>query len=161
MVVYLASYKGTRPGWHGCVNRAIRYGTHSIYSHTEVCTGNPLTGAVLCVSASGVDGGVRGKVMQLSPETWDVVAMPWVPPSYVFDVLAQEDGCAYDYSGVARFAAPWLPEFIIRPSADRWFCSELSAHIMGLDAPWRFSPAELHVIALAWSSVKFSSEFAK
>lgn len=58
-VVYLASYKGTRQGWHGAVNAAIRHGSRSIYSHTEVCIGNPFDGDAMCVSASGVDKGVQ------------------------------------------------------------------------------------------------------
>lgn len=155
MTVYLASYKGTRPGWHGLANRAIRHGSRSIYSHTEVCIGNPLRAAVLCVSASGVDGGVRSKVMQLSPENWDVVALPSVTPSRVLDVLREHDGCGYDYRGVARFAAPMLPDWIIKPSALDWFCSELAAHIMCMAEPWRYSPADLHDIAIAaqkWSN---------
>jgi hypothetical protein len=148
-LVYLASYKGTRPGLHGLFNRAIRYRSRSIYSHSEVCIGDPLKGAVLCVSASGVDGGVRGKVMQLSPDKWDVVALPWVHEQCVMDVLRDEDGCGYDYCGVARFAAPWLPDLLLMPSDSAWFCSELAAHIMGLSEPWRYAPAELHAIATA------------
>jgi len=152
--VYLASYKSTRPGIHGLVNRAIRYGSRSIYSHTQVCIGNPFDGPALCVSASGVDDGVRGKVMKLSPDKWDILPVPWVPAQRVLDVLREEDGCGYDYRGVARFAFPWLPEAVITPSDDAWFCSELAAHIMGLGQPWRYAPAELHAIAAAafdWS----------
>jgi hypothetical protein len=63
--VYLASYKGTHAGVPGIVNIGIRTLDRSIYSHTELAIGNPLESAVECFSSSGVDHGVRVKVMQL------------------------------------------------------------------------------------------------
>jgi len=71
--VYLASYKGTHAGVPGIVNIGIRTLDRSIYSHTELAIGNPLESAVECFSSSGVDHGVRVKVMQLNPEKWDVL----------------------------------------------------------------------------------------
>ena len=97
-MIYLASYKSIRPGVYGITNRLIRYGTRSIYSHSELCIGNPFESQVLCVSASGVDGGVRGKVMQLNPDSWDILPLPWVSEQRVLDVLEEEDDCGYDYS---------------------------------------------------------------
>ena len=73
--IYLASYTGTQPGWHGIFNRGIRWLTRSRFSHTEVCIGNPLEGRVWCISSSGVDGGVRAKMMQLSADRWEVLPM--------------------------------------------------------------------------------------
>ena len=148
-MIYLASYKSIRPGVYGITNRLIRYGTRSIYSHSELCIGNPFESQVLCVSASGVDGGVRGKVMQLNPDSWDILPLPWVSEQRVLDVLEEEDDCGYDYSGVFRFAVPWVPDLILMPSDSKWFCSELIAYTMLLSEPWRYSPAELHSIALA------------
>jgi hypothetical protein len=58
-MIYLASYKGTQKGVHGIFNIGIRGLTKSIYSHTEVCIGNPFDSPVKCVSSSGVDKGVR------------------------------------------------------------------------------------------------------
>ena len=155
MTAHLASYKGTQPGLSGLFNRAIRHGSRSIYSHTEICIGNPFESEVMCVSASGVDGGVRSKMMRLSPEKWDIVPVPWVSDERVLNVLDDEGWCGYDYRGVARFAFPWLPDLLLMPSNEAWFCSELAAYIMGLDEPWRYAPAELHLIALAameWSN---------
>lgn len=150
-MIYLASYKCTRPGIQGLFNRLVRWGTQSIYSHSEICVGDPFTGPVPCISAVGTEGGVRGKLMQLSPDKWDIVALPWVPESSVFRVFAAEQGKEYDYKGLLRFGFPWLPEMLLPPSESRRFCSDLCAHMMGLDDSWRYSPAEVHDIALAFS----------
>lgn len=143
--IYLASYKGTHAGWQGLVNRAIRWLTKSPYSHSEVCIGNPLEQPVACLSASGVDKGVRVKIMQLSPDKWDVLPMPWVSERNVYDFVQRERGCGYDFTGVTRFLLPWL----VAPSATRWFCTEVVAAVAGYPDPWRFSPADFHIIVAA------------
>lgn len=133
---YLCAYKGTHPGWQGLVNRGIRFATASKYSHTEISIGNPFELPVLCVSASGVDGGVRGKVMQLSPDKWDIYPVPWVTESDVLGFLEKYDKCGYDFWGVGRFALP----FLLREHDSLWFCSESSACIMRFVDPWRYDP---------------------
>ena len=143
--IYLASYKGTLPGLHGLVNRVIRWITRSPYSHTEVCVGNPFDAAVPCLSSSGHDGGVRVKTMHLSADKWDVVPMPWICAQDVQDFWLREQGCKYDYAGVLRFAFPWL----VGPSERRWFCTEAAAAVAGYPEPWRFSPADFHIVAAA------------
>jgi hypothetical protein len=140
-MIYLASYKGTRPGIHGIVNRGIRLLDHSKYSHTEICTGNPFESEVDCDSASSLDGGVRRKYMRLSPEKWDIVQMPWVSLNVVNNCYEEAKGRKYDYFGVARFALP----FATREHPNRDFCSEYGARVAGIDDPWRFSPHALHV----------------
>jgi hypothetical protein len=144
-VIYLASYKSTQSGWHGWINRGIRWVTRSIYSHSEICVGNPHEGAVWCVSSSGSEGGVRGKVMKLSAERWDVLPMPWVTPKDLDDFYQANKGSGYDYLGTARFLLPWL----FGPSANRWFCTEVVAAIAGFKEPWRFSPADFHIVVQA------------
>ena len=143
--IYLASYKGTHAGWQGLINRGIRWLTKSQYSHSEVCVGNPFESAVPCLSSSGVDGGVRVKVMQLSPEKWDIVPMPWICAQDVHDFYEREKGSGYDFAGCARFLLPWL----ISPSARRWFSTETVAAVAGYPEPWRFSPADLHIVVTA------------
>jgi len=141
-MIYIASYTGTRPGWHGWINRGIRWVTRSIYSHTEICIGNPLEGAVHCMSSSGVDGGVRAKLMHLSPEKWDVLPMPWVKEEAVWAFMLDHKGTGYDFAGVVRFVFPWLRT----QSKRRWFCTECVAAIAGYPDAWRFSPADFHII---------------
>lgn len=142
-IVYLASYKGTLPGLSGVINRVIRWVTRSPYSHTEVCLGYPFGKPVQCLSSSGLDGGVRMKTMQLSPDKWDVVPMPWVSQLAVLDFARLERGSRYDYAGCLRFAFPWL----IGASKHRWFCTEVAAKVAGYPTPWRFCPGDFHIIA--------------
>lgn len=144
--VYLASYRGQGKGLSKLVGFFIKLVTHSPYSHTEVCVGNPFEGEALCVSASGMDGGkVRGKTMQLSPERWDILPMPWVTPDDVQAFLQAEEGQPYDYLGAGRFGFP----LFLREHPTRWFCTEVAAKIAGYSQPWRFSPADFHTIVEA------------
>lgn len=140
--VYLASYKSTHAGWQGLVNRAIRWLTKSTYSHSEVCVGHPFAEPVPCLSSSGVDGGVRIKIMQLSPDKWDVQPMQWVKPQALQAFYERERGHGFDYLGVTRFLLPWL----VGPSKTRWFCTEVAACVAGYPDPWRFAPADFQII---------------
>lgn len=141
-MVYLASYKSVHKGWTSLINRGIRWLTKSRHSHTEVCIGNPFESAVPCVSSSGVEGGVREKVMQLSPDKWDIQPMPWVRSETVRAFLAEHEGEKYDYLGSGRFLLP----FLLREHPSRWFCTEVAAEIAGYNEPWRFNPADFHII---------------
>jgi hypothetical protein len=138
--IYLCSYKGTLPGWHGIVNRGIRFATTSTYSHSEIAVGNPFGAAVMCVSSSGVDGGVRAKTLQMSPDKWDVLPLPWVTEGDVVGFIAKYKGEPYDFAGTGRFVLP----FFLREHDKAWFCSEAAAQICGFAEPWRFDPATLH-----------------
>jgi hypothetical protein len=139
-MIFYASYKGTHAGWQGIVNRGIRGLDKSIYSHTEVAVGNPFKSEVMCVSSSGVDDGVRPKTMQLSPEKWDILPMPWVDAADVTHFLAEHKGQQYDFMGTGRFALP----FLLREHPVKWFCTETAMAIAGYAEPWRFTPASGH-----------------
>lgn len=147
--VYLASYKGTHAGLSGIVNVGIRTLDHSIYSHTEICLGNPFDTAAECYSSSGVDHGVRMKTMQLNPEKWDVLYLPFADAQAVQQHFAATDNAGYDYLGVGRFALP----FMLREHPTRWFCDEWCLSALGVREPWRFSPGGAHQIALAMGGV--------
>ena len=138
--VYLCSFKGTHPGWHGVVNRGIRLATKSQYSHTEVAVGHPFVKPALCVSATGLDGGVRAKTLQMSPDKWDILPMQWLEPDAVYNFLHDYNAEPYDYWGTGRFALP----FLLREHPRAWFCSEAAASMAGFIDPWRFDPASLH-----------------
>lgn len=142
-MIYLASYKSTQKGWQGIFNKGIRWLTKSQYSHTEICIGNPFELPVPCISSSGVDGGVRSKTMQISPEKWDILPMPEVTEKDIQDFLSQHKNTGYDFVGAARFLLP----FALREHPKKWFCTEAVAAIAGYQDPWRFSPADFHVIA--------------
>lgn len=53
--------------------------------------------------------------------------------------VGEKLGCGYDWMGVLRFLFP-----NIKPSKERWFCSELAAYVLGLDNAHLYSPASLH-----------------
>jgi len=150
---YLCAYKGTHPGWQGLVNRGIRLATASKYSHTEISIGNPFEAPALCVSSSGVDGGVRGKTMQLSFDKWDIYPVPWVTEKDVLEFLSKYNHCGYDFFGVARFAFP----FLIREHKSLWFCSESSAAILLFIEPWRYDPVALVTTVLSHDAISKKS----
>lgn len=141
--VYLCSYKGTRAGLKGLFNKTVRFFTKSIYSHSEISVGNPFDGSVLCVSSVGTEGGVRGKVMQLNPEKWDIVPLP-VYPQQVISFLDANKGKPYDAIGCVRTILP----FVSKEHETKYFCSEVVAEIAGYPEPWRMHPAVLHMVSM-------------
>lgn len=141
--IYLASYKSTRTGWRGVVDRVIRFFTKSGYSHSELCVGHPFCGPVDCLSSSSAEGGVRIKRMQLNPEKWDLIALPWVDEATYRAFYADHGGRDYDWLGTVRTILP----FVGREHPTKWFCSEVCAAIMGTGDAWRMHPGVLHVVA--------------
>jgi hypothetical protein len=138
--VYLASFKGTHPGWQGIINIGIRVVTQGMYSHSEIVVGDdPFNKPAWCASSTGVEKGVRGKVMQLDPKDWDLIEIDWVTEEEVRDWVNrhQEDG--YDYIGDVRFLIP----FIAQHAEGYWFCSEMCAEILGFEKSWRYDPTTL------------------
>lgn len=143
--VYLASYKSTQTGWHGHVNRLIRWVTKSQYSHSELAIaqgGHPFDVPALCVSSSGVDGGVRAKSMRLAPSKWDLIELHHVTVGAVLGFLRDHKGQGYDYVGCVRAVLP----FVSGEHPTRWFCSELCAQVIGHPEPWRMHPGVLHAV---------------
>jgi len=145
MTLALAFYRG-----RGRLDdRVIRAVTRSPFSHVEltVCPGRgPADVAQPALSASGRDGGVRRKTIAFAPDRWELLPLlPWVPadpwaPSNPWTRAAAEIGAAYDYRGILlTFAVP-----LRRQHPDRWFCSELCAHALGLPDPHTYAPGDLY-----------------
>lgn len=147
--VYLASYKGTRAGWRGMGNRFIRWATRSIYSHSEICLGDPFSGPAMCLSSEG-GVGVRLKRMQLDPAKWDVVRMPEVSETAFWYFAVEHKGEPYDWVGAARSVLP----FVGREHPRAWFCSEVVAQVRGLSDPWRMYPGVLHAVVTSKKQCK-------
>lgn len=139
--VYLASYKSTQKGWHGLVNRLIRWATKSEYSHSEICVGNPFLSVADCLSSVGSEGGVRIKSMQLSTDKWDIVELKSVKEKDVLAFYEANKGTKYDFIGCVRTMLPWVS----REHENKFFCSEVAATIIGHKEPWRMYPGVLHV----------------
>lgn len=134
----IAFYKGTRSGLQGLFNILVRWWTCGPYSHCELIISEFPDGAVLCGSASQIDGGVRLKRMVLDPTRWDVLYLPRGEEERALEWFEQRLGHRYDYFGLIGFLA--RP---IKGSGKRWFCSEAVAAAVGMVEPWRFCPNTL------------------
>lgn len=137
----IAFYKGTRPGIPGLFNRAVRWWTRGPYSHCELVLWRLADGRAVCGSSANLDGGVRRKIIDLDPERWDVIDLPWLKQGPVLDWFMQHDGEAYDTLGLFGFV--WRRGDGDR---DRWYCSEACAAAMGFDESWRFDPNTLAAV---------------
>lgn len=94
-----------------------------------------------CVSASFVDGGVRGKIIAMPAEKWRIYEVDRVTKTAVKSWLAENDGKGYDVLGLAGFV--WRP---IKGWLKKKFCSECGAEILGLPDPWRYDVATLESV---------------
>jgi hypothetical protein len=139
---WLASYKGKPKGLKDAlINKGIQWACKGVYSHCEIVLGDsPHTEPAECISASGMDSGVRLKTMKLNPDHWDLIELD-LDPKKVEEWLRNNIGKQYDYLGTARFVFP----FFLREHPDKWFCSEACADIIGFSEPWRFDPCSLYV----------------
>lgn len=123
---------------------AVRWRTGSIYSHVEIVVQANRNGSHRCFSASWMDGGVRQKNIVLDPAKWDVLPVH-INPERLVRVMGEETGRKYDRIGILAWGTP-----LARLQEGRkWFCSELCAHVIGLDDPWRYSPGSLHAAVRA------------
>jgi len=119
------------------VDWAIRKGTRSRYSHVEMVDTNGV-----CWSSSEVDGGVRGKFIDLNSGNWEVIDIPWAKVGSI-DFIKQRKGLKYDYLGI--LLSHVLP--LARHGKHRWFCSEIIGAALGFPKPQTLSPDGLHRIA--------------
>lgn len=132
----IAFYKGSRPGFNGLFDAAVRWWTAGPYSHVEVIFADGLA-----ATSSARDGGVRYKAIEFLAERWDFIDLdPALEPEARawFD---QHLGRKYDHAGLFGFA--WRPVY---GSDSRFFCSEAVAAALGLSDPWRFCPNTLHAV---------------
>lgn len=131
----LAFYKG-KGTWTDYV---IRFVTWSSYSHVELLLNDSRIGdEAQAWSASGRDGGVRTKSIKFDPAKWTFVCVPWARTDATLRVEA-ELGKPYDFAGLLGsqlFKLRWHQR-------NRWFCSEICAHAIGLDTPQAYSPGDL------------------
>lgn len=136
--LFIAFYYG--PGkFH---DRVVRFATRSKFSHCELvqapATPNPGDSAP-CLSSSGRDGGVREKIITFKPDRWTFVELPWAPAN-AWSVAQAELGKPYDY-----YAMIWTHLLNFRgEDREKWFCSELCAHALGMGMPNVYSPGDLY-----------------
>lgn len=167
----LISYKGTRPGIQAIGSIAVRLGSNSPFSHTEIVfenkdnvdmympdgTTDETSEGVWCASASAGDkipswagkrvgstGGVRFKRIPLMPEHWFVQDLPasLFDPIKAAKWLQEHEGEAYDWRGIAGFLGV-VPNLLFHHSDSKKTCAEAVGYALGFPDPWRFHPGNL------------------
>lgn len=131
------------------VDRAIRFATHSPYSHVElVSLGKVIehrSRTMWSMSASARDGGVREKAITFQAGRWEFLPLENWYGDFVWSKAKAELGRSYDYLGILfNFTVQ-----IRRHLRGSWFCSELCGHALGLDQPHRLSPGALYDVVKA------------
>ena len=140
MSPYLAFYKG-QGGW---IDAAIRTATRSPYSHVELVRRHwvRVPGGVARFggwASSWRDGGVRAKMIEVTPGHWDFVEVPWADQAEAVCFIKPLIGARYDLAGILGSQILGLR----RQHRGRWFCSELVAAALGLSQPEALSPGGL------------------
>jgi len=119
-------------------NRLVSWWTNGPYSHVELVL-ETLVHGYECASASGMDGGVRLKLMDLPAESWDIIEFP-ASTLAAREWFRQHERQEYDVLG--------LFGFVFRRGTqdkDKWFCSEAVAAALGYNDPWRYDPNTLYI----------------
>ncbi|VVP90054.1 hypothetical protein PS918_03145 [Pseudomonas fluorescens] len=113
--------------------RFIQWWTSSIYSHCELVMGG------VCCSSSIMDKGVRVKVIDLEPDKWDVIDLPWADSVAVLDYYAKTKSNTYGWFSLIG------SQLFNRnqTDSDSQFCSEWCASALGMPNPSTYSPRTL------------------
>lgn len=167
----IISYTGTRPGFQAIGSWAVRKGTNSLFSHTELVfepgdgvdhlmpdgtTEPDENGAVWCASASANDimpewskrraghrGGVRFKRIVVDNKKWQWQALsPVFNPTSAALLLKSMEGLGYDWRHIAGFMGPVF-NLIFSHSENKVTCSEICAIALGFAQAHRFHPGNL------------------
>ena len=129
-MVYIAFYKGK--GEIG--NAAIRWWTHSQYSHCELIVDG------MAYSSSIRDKGVRAKRIDFDPAHWDFVSLPWASAGRVLGYFARTQDESYSWIDLLRSHV--FNRGDDEPGAA--FCSDWCAAALGLPNSTTLSPATLN-----------------
>ncbi|MCQ4311692.1 hypothetical protein NAV33_07260 [Pseudomonas stutzeri] len=113
---------------------AIQWWTNSPYSHCELVVDG------LCYSSSVMDKGVRCKAIELDPEKWDLVPIPWADGQAIVEYFEATDHHLYGWPSLITSQLLNLN----RPVNGAQFCSEWCAAALYLPSPASYSPASLH-----------------
>ena len=132
----LAFYKGTRKGLQGIYSRLARWVDSGPYSHCELVFNDGLS-----ASASFIDGGVRFKHIDYKEDNWDVVELQGFDEDKARQWFEDHEGEKYDLLGNLRFIF-----FFVKPSNNKWFCSEAIAEALIISESWRLGPNGLYAL---------------
>lgn len=131
----IALYKGPPgPLWRKVGHYAIRLWTWSRWSHAELVIDG------VCYSSSVMDGGVRGKVIDLDSGHWDIVELD-LSEDEVGRALAwflKNSGAGYDYRNIIRWVAPFIPQHPLQ-----FVCYEAIGEALGFAGAHRLDADDL------------------
>ena len=113
--------------------RFIQWWSGSVYSHCELVVSG------LCYSSSIMDKGVRAKVIELEPDKWDVIDLPWAEAAAVVEYFKATDRNSYGWFSMV-FSQLFNRNQV---DSDSQFCSEWCASALGLPNPSTYSPKTL------------------
>lgn len=114
-------------------SRFIKWWTDSIYSHCEIVV------AGVSYSSSAMDGGVRGKVIQMDADKWDFIELHWADSEAVKNYFTETDHLKYGWAGLIVSQL-----FNSNRKAGRsQFCSQWCASALGLPNAASYSPSSL------------------
>lgn len=133
--VYVAFYKAEG----NCVDKANRLFTRGKYSHCELVISRA-DGYFNCYSSSPRDGGVRLKIMQLPPQSWDLIPVHTLSKQRLKRFFNLTQGKKYDFLGAIGVVIHW-----IKQRQNRYFCSEWVAELLEFKNPSKYSPQRLAV----------------
>lgn len=113
--------------------RFIQYWSGSIYSHCELVVDG------LCYSSSIVDKGVRVNKIDLEPDKWDIIDLPWANSEQVLKYFKETDSNTYGWLSLIG------SQLFNRNQTDKTsqFCSEWCANAIGLPDAATYSPRTL------------------
>ena len=113
--------------------RLIQWWTASPYSHCELVVDG------WCYSSSVMDKGVRRKRIDLKPDKWDLIDLPWASAADVVHYFAATDHYRYGWPSLITSQLFNLN----RPVKGAEFCSEWCAKAVRLPNAASYSPASL------------------
>lgn len=117
-------------------DRLVRLVTRSQYSHCELVIEG------VSYSSSPRDGGVRKKVINYSPESWDVVEIADKDTAYALATFDRYQGQRYDYLGAIGAGIPLLRYINAK---NKKFCSELVGMMLDFENHDIATPEKLAV----------------
>lgn len=136
MKAYLAFYKYSGD-W---IDYSIRWGTNSIYSHTEIIVDEG-EDKLSWYSSSPRDGGVRKMNRDIDTDRWDLIELE-IDYDRLIKLYEEKKGAGYDYICIGL-------THIIPLGIHHWkweTCSEFCAHVLKHPNPHYYNPQDLYEI---------------
>jgi len=136
MTTVLALYKG--PDWSNMtlqkfvVHWGICIWTFSRHSHGELCIDD------VCYSSSGMDGGVRSKIIDIHSGRWDSYPLYGADKEKALAWFKKNKGKRYDWPGIVSWVI-----IVVKHHPDRFVCFEAIGEMLGIENPHRLSARKL------------------